>query len=135
MSNTRHVELHLDRDPELTAKYGKKIKELGGKYSECRGYDHIRYVDLPWTAAGRALATELMGRYPSKKQTIILRNFPRIPDVVAYGSVEAAIQRLRQVGRVHKDNGFLRGVKNAAARKAEKIAIARANVDRLRAAC
>ena len=42
-----NVELHVVDHGELPKLFGKAIKEAGGSYTECRGYQHVRYVDIP----------------------------------------------------------------------------------------
>ncbi len=59
----KSIELHLSPSPEFS-RYSKKVKALpGGQYSECRGNSHQRYVQLPWTAEGRALANKLVAEF------------------------------------------------------------------------
>ncbi|HEX7095661.1 MAG TPA: hypothetical protein VF183_07245 [Acidimicrobiales bacterium] len=62
----RTLELHLDADPELPKKYGKRIKALGGRYGEARGYGAKRIVDVPVDGAlgdGIKLCAELVRAY------------------------------------------------------------------------
>ena len=69
------VELHIGTSPEFS-RYSKKVKALGGKYTDCRGYSSKRYVTLPWTEEGRALADKLVaefGRRFSHGTTLIVR--------------------------------------------------------------
>lgn len=56
------IELHLGTSPEFS-RYSKKVKALGGRYSECRGDAPSRYVHLPWTEEGRALANTLVAQF------------------------------------------------------------------------
>jgi hypothetical protein len=59
------LELHLSSDATFTSgTWARKVKNLDGKYSECRGYDDTRFVVLPNTAPGRKLAAELMAKFP-----------------------------------------------------------------------
>jgi hypothetical protein len=49
----------LSNDPEFTAKgFGKKLKALGGQYSECRGMETTRFLTVPNTPAGRSFAED-----------------------------------------------------------------------------
>lgn len=41
------VEMHLPSDSSFTRKFGKRVKDIGGKYSECRGSRYNRFVDIP----------------------------------------------------------------------------------------
>ena len=71
------VELHLGTSPEFT-KYSKRVKALGGKYSDCRGNTSKRFVTLPWTPEGRELADKLVAEFGwSKKTTLIVRGVER----------------------------------------------------------
>ena len=72
------VELHLSSNPEFTKKYGKAVKALGGRYSECRGDAHRRFVTLPWNDEGRSLANKLVAEFGTGsllcgKTTLIVR--------------------------------------------------------------
>lgn len=93
-------ELHLSGDTGFTSgSWGRKVKDLGGSYSECRGYHDGRSVDVPNTAPGRKLAAELIARFsgyvplaPKGKTTVILR---RIEGECAYrgdGSANLEVQ-------------------------------------------
>ncbi len=62
------VELHLGTSPEFT-RYSKKVKALGGRYSDCRGNAYKRFVDLPWTPEGRELANKLIAEFGRGKRT------------------------------------------------------------------
>lgn len=71
----KSVELHLSASPEFS-RYSKKVKALGGQYSECRGNTYKRFVDLPWTEEGRALANKLIAEFgygKKVKTTAIVR--------------------------------------------------------------
>jgi hypothetical protein len=41
------IRMDLRNDPEFVKKYGKKVKAVGGSYSECRGHQSTRFVVLP----------------------------------------------------------------------------------------
>ena len=71
----RSVELHLSPSPEFSRYgYSKKVKTLGGRYSQCRGDAYRRYVTLPWTEEGRELANELVTKFSTgPKTTLIVR--------------------------------------------------------------
>lgn len=80
MSNTTlnaAWELHLRPSPEFTKKgYGRKVRALGGRWNECRGYAYKRFVTLPDTPAGRALADILIAEFGprnGKGTTVISR--------------------------------------------------------------
>jgi len=68
----KSVELHLRPSPEFS-RYSKKVKALGGRYSECRGNAYKRFVHLPWTEEGRALANRLIEEFGYGKTTAIVR--------------------------------------------------------------
>lgn len=70
------IELHLGTSPEFT-RYSKKVKALGGTYSQCRGNAGYRFVDLPLTEDGRALVNELIARFGRLKTTTVIRGIPR----------------------------------------------------------
>lgn len=67
----KSIELHLSGSPLFT-KYSKKVKALGGRYSECRGHSHTRYVHLPFTSDGRALANRLVAEFSARPATTII---------------------------------------------------------------
>jgi hypothetical protein len=69
----KSVELHLSPSPEFS-RYSKKVKALGGRYNQCRGNAHRRFVTLPWTDEGRTLANELVFEFRTgPKTTLIVR--------------------------------------------------------------
>lgn len=69
----KSIELHLGTSPEFT-RYSKKVKALGGRYSDCRGHASKRYVTLPWSDEGRALANKLFEEFVwCPKTTLIVR--------------------------------------------------------------
>ena len=69
----KSVELHLSGDPAFTKKYGKAVKALGGRYSECRGHSNTRFVDIPWTDEGRSLADKLIADFgKGEKRTVVV---------------------------------------------------------------
>ena len=70
------IEIHLGGSPEFS-RYSKKVKALGGKYTECRGHSHTRFVDLPFTDEGRELANRLVALFGKPKTTIVVRGIPR----------------------------------------------------------
>jgi hypothetical protein len=53
-----HVELHLSPALELKQSLRERIKNEGGRYSECRGYSMHRFVTLP--LAAHALISHLV---------------------------------------------------------------------------
>lgn len=67
----KSIELHLSSSPLFT-KYAKKVKALGGKYSECRGHSNTRYVHLPLTGEGRALANRLVAEFSARPVTVVI---------------------------------------------------------------
>ena len=61
------------RNPEgFVAKWGKKVKAAGGKYQDCRGHQHLRYVYLPWTKQGREVCDAICSAHPSPNTTIVV---------------------------------------------------------------
>ncbi len=69
----KSVELHLRPSPEFS-RYSKKVKALGGQYNECRGNAYLRFVHLPWTEEGRALANKLIAElgYGKTVKTVVV---------------------------------------------------------------
>lgn len=67
----KEVELHLGTSPEFS-KYSKKVKALGGKYSDCRGNTSKRFVTLPWTPEGRELADKLVAQFGRGRDTTLI---------------------------------------------------------------
>lgn len=66
-------ELHIWGGPDFTRlAWARKVKDLGGRYSECRGYEDQRTVYLPNTAPGRKLAAELGVQFPCRKQMVLI---------------------------------------------------------------
>jgi len=63
------IELHLSpissetHEIDLPRRWGHRIRELGGEYSEARGASMVRYVKLPASPAGIALAATLVREY------------------------------------------------------------------------
>lgn len=77
------MELHIYGNPEMPKRFGAKVKALGGSYSACRGYESTRFVYLPLTTEGFALAEELVAAYPDAGQTtVIFRGKARTADAV-----------------------------------------------------
>ncbi len=68
----KSVELHLSSDPHFAKKYGKAVKALGGRYSECRGHSNARYVTLPLTCEGRSLANKLVAEFGRGRRTTVI---------------------------------------------------------------
>lgn len=72
-------ELHLSANPDMPKRQGALVKSVGGRYSECRGYNDTRFVHLPNTEAGREIADLLLRTYPgrtsnnAKATAVILR--------------------------------------------------------------
>ena len=65
------AELHLhDADRRIAKKYGNRIKEAGGKYTECRGRETTRFVTLPLQEF--ELINELVGSYRNDKYTCVI---------------------------------------------------------------
>jgi hypothetical protein len=56
-------ELHLSSRPGFPKQHGKRVKRLGGHYNACRGDSETRYVTVPRTAEGDALANGLLQSY------------------------------------------------------------------------
>lgn len=56
------LDFDINSDVEFTKTHGAKVRRVGGKYSECRGYhSYLRRVTLPLSE--RVLATEIIARY------------------------------------------------------------------------
>jgi hypothetical protein len=74
----KSIELHLGTSPEFS-RYSKKVKALGGTYSECRGHASYRFVSLPLTEDGKALANKLIAEFGrhAHKTTTVVRGIPR----------------------------------------------------------
>lgn len=86
------IELHLPPNP-LTPTERRRIKQLGGEASECRGHSDTRFVHMPLTAAGLQLAEELLARHQwlnGKRHTIIFRRVPRLDDFLTRAHTMAA---------------------------------------------
>ena len=43
----------------FSRRFAKRVKALGGKYSECRGHTTSRWIEIPLSRAGIALADEI----------------------------------------------------------------------------
>jgi len=93
MSSERYVpsaeitlEMHLSASPAFTAKrWGHRVKNLGGRYSECRGDRDTRFVELPATRDGYLLADALLRdfrKYGCNKTTVVVRGYD-LPNVHA----------------------------------------------------
>lgn len=74
MNAINEFELHLDTDPELVKKWGKKIKQAGGRYSHCRGYSDTRYVHIPTTTVGMSIGDALINEFGYKKVCVVARS-------------------------------------------------------------
>lgn len=61
------IELHLNSDPAFVARFGKKVKQAGGKYSHVRGSSEKRYVTMPIDKL--SLIDEMAASFPSYKKT------------------------------------------------------------------
>jgi hypothetical protein len=56
-----HIELRLSGDPDFPKKFGKRVKAVGGSYTEARGGFTDRFVTLP--AAALDLADEISATF------------------------------------------------------------------------
>lgn len=54
------IELQISARRPFSKQLRKRVKAAGGTYSECRGRIDIRYVDLPYTPEGNAVADAIM---------------------------------------------------------------------------
>ena len=111
-----YVELHVTDHGELPKLFGKAIKDAGGKYTECRGHQTRRYVDIPTTHTDlidavcrrfaldtvilrneRELLTDLRGvpnnRFGRKADDIVLNRFRAHRD----NAVAALLARVRAI--------------------------------------
>lgn len=69
----REVRMHLAADPAFTAKgWGRKVKAIGGRFEAARGQTETRYVYVPATATGYALAADLIAHFPKGRSTAIV---------------------------------------------------------------
>jgi hypothetical protein len=96
------IQLHLARYSgrvPLPKRYGKQIKALGGEYTECRGNQSTRYVNLPWTEDGRDMAKLLVAQYGAGGQgtPIVIRG------IDMSGIEEVYIQAWMEVFHVHRE--------------------------------
>jgi len=76
------VEIHLNSSPDFTRKgYGKKVKAVGGKFAECRGYSSIRFVHIPMLG-NTELIDEVIHKFGQPKHTPVIfrsslfKNYP-----------------------------------------------------------
>jgi hypothetical protein len=60
----KNVELHLSPSTEFTRKYGKKVKAVGGNYSQVRGNSFQRFVTVP--ASEKELIDNLVTEFPKR---------------------------------------------------------------------
>ena len=65
---------------EFTKRFGKRIKALGGRYSDVRGHASKRYVTVPIDGSGKAI-TLILELLEIGSGTIVLRN-TLVKDVV-----------------------------------------------------
>jgi hypothetical protein len=98
------IQLHLSVYGEankktLPKRYGKKIKALGGEYTECRGNQTTRFVNLPWTEEGRAIAKALVSEYGAggKGTPVVIRG------IDMSGIEEVYLQAWMEVFYVHRE--------------------------------
>lgn len=54
------MELHLRPAADFPKKMGKRVKDIGGTYSHCRGNSMTRYVHLPWSDEGCDLLGDIL---------------------------------------------------------------------------
>lgn len=77
------VRLDLNNDPAFVKKFGKRVKAAGGSYSECRGHQETRFVNLPcseealinaiWAEFGRWESTS---KKSGKKKGVMVATLP-----------------------------------------------------------
>lgn len=69
------IELHLAPFGQIDfcKKYGRKIKALGGTYTNCRGYSDRRFVTIPWNEKNKELMNELIRNFQTKRTLAIIR--------------------------------------------------------------
>jgi hypothetical protein len=143
------LEVHCDTAP-LTRSMARRIKAVAGRYSDCRGDCVKRFVHLPVTPAGLALADEVIrerGLRNADGQVCVIFRHARLraysthpvqyvradadgPSSLVLGRVAASLNGARKAGHVH-----LAPVSNAevAAEKAEKAVAEEAKQQRRRA--
>jgi putative transposon-encoded protein len=62
-------ELHISGASRFTVKYGKQVKQIGGKYSRMKPtFGNKRYVDIPNTFVGRKLVDAIMRDFGNEKR-------------------------------------------------------------------
>jgi len=77
------VELHLSPCPTFTKRFGRRVKALGGRYSDCRGSSYKRFVTVPVAIPeGRVLVDVLVAAYGGPNTTAVLRGPSSGPGVV-----------------------------------------------------
>jgi hypothetical protein len=64
------LELQIDSSTDFPRKYGKTVKDLGGKYSECRGDVHRRIVHVPAEAV--KLADKIAAEHSRPESLVVI---------------------------------------------------------------
>jgi hypothetical protein len=79
----KEFELHISPDPDFTAKgWGKRVKALGGRFSEARGMNDRRFVHVPATEKGVLLVADILCSFPPiamRKTLVIARTGGGVP--------------------------------------------------------
>lgn len=84
--------LHMPAETTLPKRYGKRIKAVGGHYSDIRGSVDTRYVRLPLAAA--ELIDELLADYgPRKAQIRVYRDHM----IIASATLAEILGHLRKI--------------------------------------
>lgn len=91
-------ELHIGSNPKFTARFGRKVKKLGGKYSACRGHSSTRFVTIPNTPDGCALADQILAvQEGTKPRTVITRSGgPSLPAWINVHKVRTTAEALNR---------------------------------------
>jgi hypothetical protein len=86
------IELKLNADPALTQKYGRRIKMVGGDYTQVRGGAQERIVRIPDNE--KDLMTTLLREFGNKIEDAA-EKLAAVPDV------RSAVQGLKTFVRAH----------------------------------
>lgn len=77
------LEIHCTGDPAFTSSgLGRRVRAVGGEYSQARGHSRTRYVRIPLTREAIPVADEVIQRYGtggqrSNEATVIIHTGPR----------------------------------------------------------
>lgn len=95
-------ELHVDATAvdRLPARFGRQLKAAGGTYSQCRGGRTTRYVEVPNTREGRAVADAILRAHClGDASTVITRGVGRnLPAWVTVHKARSTGEALLRLG-------------------------------------